>query len=86
MVSSEYWWSLNKRLKKVPGDKRSMGIAESVNQLLELLLPSMSTMPSQSSMFSNAPFIENPELFQEDLDVEDDLEKIQWEVDSISWW
>jgi len=30
---------------------------------------------------TNAPFFGNPELFWEDLDVEEDLEKIQWEAD-----
>jgi len=58
-----------------------MGIVESINQLLKLLLPPMSTMPSHLNEVTNTPFFENPELFQEDSDVEEDPEKIQQEAD-----
>ena len=38
-------------------------------------------MPSQLDEVANVPFFGNPELFWEDLDVEEDPEKIQQEVD-----
>ena len=39
-------------------------------------------MPSQSNEVTFTPFIENPELFPEDLEPEEDPEKIQWEADA----
>jgi len=41
----------------------------------------MSSMPSQSNEVIHAPFIENPELFPEDLELEEDPEQIQQEAD-----
>jgi len=79
MILFEFWQSLNKRLNEVLGGKRSMEMAVHINQLLNSA-STMSTMPSQSNKVTNAPF-KNPELFQEDLDVEEDPEKIQQEAD-----
>jgi len=41
----------------------------------------MSSSPSQSNEVVHAPFVENPELFLEDSEMEEDPEKIRQEVD-----
>ena len=41
----------------------------------------MSSMPSQSNEVTITPIVGNLELFPEDSELEEDLEKIQWEVD-----
>ena len=42
----------------------------------------MFPMPSQSNEVVCAPFIVNPELFPEDLEMEEDPEKIQHKADA----
>ena len=50
-------------------------LSASINFLILLL--SMSSSPSQSNEVIHAPFIGNPELFPEDLGMEEDPEEIQ---------
>ena len=41
----------------------------------------MFSIPGQSNKVAIAPFVKTPELFLEDLELEEDPEKIQQEVD-----
>jgi len=57
----------------VPWDKRNADVVGSIKKLLSFCFSKMSSMPSQSNeAITNAPHFRNLDLFQANLDVEEE--------------